>query len=103
MTNRNSSSGDQTSPIALMRSPHELRGPAGRKPGLTRPMMAIVIICITIASPPGMMPAMNSLDILLGDEAVDHQHGGRGQHRAQRAADCDDAGRERLRIVEAPH
>jgi hypothetical protein len=42
-------------------------------------------------------------DILLGDEAIDHQHRRGRQHGAERAADRDHAGRERLRIVETAH
>ena len=42
-------------------------------------------------------------DVLLGDDAVDREHGGRRQHGAERAAGGDHAGRERLRIAVAPH
>ena len=42
-------------------------------------------------------------DVLLGDQAVDRKHRRRRDHDAERAAGRDDAGRERLRIVEAPH
>ena len=42
-------------------------------------------------------------DVLLGDQAVDRKHRRRRDHDAERAAGRDHAGRERLRIVEAPH
>ena len=42
-------------------------------------------------------------DVLLGDDAVDREHGRRRQHGAERAAGGDDAGSKRLRIVVAPH
>ena len=42
-------------------------------------------------------------DVLLGDQAVDREHGGGRDHDAERAAGRDHAGRERLRIAEAPH
>ena len=42
-------------------------------------------------------------DVLLGDDAVDRQHGGRRQHGAERAAGRDHAGGKRLRIAEAAH
>ena len=104
MTNRNSSSGDQTSPIALMRSRQELRGPAGRKPGLHSADDRDGDHMHHDREQAGNDAGDEQFaDILLGDEAVDHQHGGWRQHRAQRAADRDHAGRERLRIFEAPH
>ena len=43
------------------RSPQPLRGPAGRKPGLIKPIAAMVSMYIETASRPGRMPAMNSL------------------------------------------
>ncbi len=42
-------------------------------------------------------------DVLLGDDAVDREHGRGRQHRAQRAAGRDHAGGEGLRIAEAAH
>ena len=42
-------------------------------------------------------------DVLLGDDAVDREHGRRRQHGAQRAAGRDHAGGEGLRIAEAAH
>ena len=42
-------------------------------------------------------------DILLGDDAVDREHGRRRQHGAERAAGGNDAGGEGLRIVVPPH
>jgi hypothetical protein len=42
-------------------------------------------------------------DVLLGNDAVDRQHGRRRQHGAKRAAGGDHAGGERLRIVVAAH
>ncbi len=42
-------------------------------------------------------------DVLLGDDAVDRQHGRRRQHGAERAAGGDHAGGERLRVVVAAH
>ena len=42
-------------------------------------------------------------DVLLGDQAVDREHGRRRDHDAERAAGRDHAGRERLRIAVAAH
>ena len=42
-------------------------------------------------------------DVLLGDDAVDREHGRRRQHGAQRAAGRDHAGGKGLRIAEAAH
>ena len=42
-------------------------------------------------------------DVLLGDDAVDREHGRRRQHGAKRAAGGDHAGSEGLRIVVAAH
>ena len=42
-------------------------------------------------------------DVLLGDDAVDREHGRRRQHGAERAAGGDHAGGEGLRIVVAAH
>ncbi len=42
-------------------------------------------------------------DVLLGDDAVDREHGRWRQHRAERAAGGDDAGGEALRIAVAAH
>ena len=42
-------------------------------------------------------------DVLLGDQPVDREHGGRRDHDAERAAGGDHAGGEALRIAELAH
>ena len=61
MMKRNRSSTAQMSRSASSRSFHELRSPAGRKPGRATPISVMVIMYMDTAISPGMTPAMNSL------------------------------------------
>ena len=67
-------------------------------------MMSMVVMYIAAASSAGHDAGDEQLaDVLLGDDAVDGEHGGRRQHGAERAAGRDHAGGEGLRIVVAAH
>ena len=67
-------------------------------------MITTVIMSIAAASKPGNDAGDEQLaDVLLGDDAVDREHGRRRQHGAERAAGGDHAGGEGLRIVVAAH
>ena len=58
----------------------------------------------TVRSRPGRKPARNRTpDRLLGQEAVDHQHGGGRDEDAERAAGRDGAGRQAIVVFVAPH
>ena len=81
-----------------------LRSPAGRKPGRDPADDGDGGRCTcTIASSRQDAGDEQLADVLLGDDAVDREHGRRRQHGAERAAGGDHAGGEALRIAVAPH
>ena len=95
MTKTNSSSVAQMSISPLRRSAQLWRGVAGQK---IRPHLADDHDREHVHR--GGENAGNDAgdeqlaDVLLGDDAVDREHGGRRQHGAERAAGGDDAGRK---------